>query len=112
MQITAAQVAIMRKHSEEAFVRRVVRFIAEQQNLPASEPSLRARCEDLVQRARSFGFETEFEVATFVMSGFTFGMDFDRQEGLPPHQILIDLEIEPQIKAERLSVVLDEFDRR
>jgi hypothetical protein len=46
------------------------------------------------------------------MSGFTFGMDFDRQEGLPPHQILIDLEIEPQIKAERLSVVLDEFDRR
>lgn len=107
MQITSAQVAQMRKHSEEAFLRRVMAFVVETEEVEADDPELRSRCEALIQQARNFGFSTELEVATFTVCGFAYGPDFHTDTDLPFHEILADPQTDLATKADKMVEILE-----
>ena len=107
MHITAAQVAHMKKYSEESFLRRVIQFAVEGQKADPDDPELRHKCEELVRRARKFGFSTELEVATFTVCGFSYGIDFHANKDLPFRQILTDKETDFASKADKMVEILE-----
>jgi hypothetical protein len=106
MQIRPAHIDAMSPPLESRFLDRVVQFVIDE--IGAEEvPTIRTTCQQLISRARTAGFSTEFEIVAFVACGCVFGVDFDSNRDILCGSILRDPNSDAQSKAEQLATMLD-----
>jgi hypothetical protein len=92
-------------YAEQAYLDRLCQAFAEQAEPDESPGALRSKCEHLLRRARALGFESEFEVSSFVLCGLVEGPQFD---AAPPYRgILESVEMSARSKAEMMLLILE-----
>jgi hypothetical protein len=79
LKLRPAQMRAFAKASEERFADRVASFLQEQFPDAAGEPrgSLKAAVVEQIHRAREYGFTTEAQLTTYVITAWVLGAEFD-----------------------------------
>ena len=96
------------RSAEDRFLDRLVMLIHDDEKLGKDKESVRAECVTAMEKAQTYEFSTEFEIATFVACRDEFGEDFDSREDLPFQNILTEQDTAPRLKASQLLTLLEE----
>ena len=108
MHITTSQLSALNRHNEQMFIDRLIVLMNEVIEEESRTEAIRGECRDLIARARHTGFDSEFEIAAYVICGCCFGRDFDSRPDLPFRNILDSANRDAGLKAETLLAAMEE----
>ena len=108
--ISSRSMAALAEYAEQCYLDRLVSLVSDSPQRGETLSSVRERCRELVRRARSRGFSSEFEVATYVACGFAEGMNFELLDDRPYRRILENPRGSPRSRAEMLALLLENTD--
>lgn len=103
MQIRKEQIETLQKGVERVYKMRLVRFLQDQfpDAAECNHATLAEGTGEQIAKARTHGFLTEWQIATYVMSAWLLGGDFDRE--FPAVEQMLGLNLTPAEKSNWLE---------